>query len=128
MNDSLLDLCSSALSTNSIIFETVLSPKSLVVFTRITPVRLTQPEITSSPTLKSLGMLSPVRAIVLRDDVPSMIFPSRGTFSPGLMTMISPTFTFSGETVTNFPPISTLATSGRISIRCEMLPRLFPSA
>ena len=49
MNDSLCDLCSLALSTRLIIFDTVLSPKLFVVCTRSTPVRFTQPDTTSSP-------------------------------------------------------------------------------
>ena len=128
MKASLFDLFSSALSTKAIIFETVLSPKLFVLRTLMTPLRLMQPEMTSSPSFKSRGTLSPVNATVFNAELPSMTTPSRGTFSPGFTKMVSPTFTSSGETVSTLPSLSTLATSGRMSIRCEMLARLFPSA
>ena len=128
MKDSLRDLLRSALSTRLSILETVLSPKFLVVLTRMRPLRLTQPEITSSPSSASRGTLSPVRATVLRVVEPSMTVPSRGTFSPGFMTMTSPMPTSSGETVWVMPPRSTFAVSGRMSMRWEMLSRLLPSA
>lgn len=128
MNDSLRDLLLSALSTRLRILETVLSPKLLVVFTRSTPDRLMQPDITSSPSVMSRGMLSPVRAMVLREELPSMTVPSSGTFSPGLMTITSPGLTSSGATFSIFPSLSTSAESGLISMRWEMLSRLLPSA
>ena len=93
MNASVFDFLSLECSTRSIIFDTVLSPKLLVVRTLITPDRLTQPEITSSPSPASRGRLSPVRATVLRAVEPSTTTPSIGTFSPGLTTMVSPTST-----------------------------------
>ena len=96
MNVSLCDLCSLACSTSSIIFETVLSPKSFVVRTLITPERLTHPDITSSPTVSSRGIDSPVSAMVLSDEVPSITTPSNGTFSPGRMIMTEPISTSSG--------------------------------
>ena len=83
MKSSDLDFLELAFSTKSNIFETVDSPNSLVVFILRTPVMLTQPLITSSPALASLGRLSPVRAAVLRLELPSKIIPSIGTFSPG---------------------------------------------
>ena len=128
MNDSLRDFCPSALSTSWSIFDTVLSPKDFVALTLSTPERLMQPEMTSSPTLTSLGMLSPVSATVLSEDIPSVTVPSKGTFSPGLMTMTSPMRTSSGGTVSTRPLRSTSAVSGRMSIRCDMLSRLRPSA
>ena len=128
MKDSLRDLRESAFSTSRMIFETVLSPKVFVVLMRRTPERLMQPEATSSPFSTSRGRLSPVRATVLREEVPSMTVPSRGIFPPGRTTMTSPMLTSSGVTVRVCPPRSTSAVSGRISIRCEMLSRLRPSA
>ncbi len=128
MNDSLRDLLSSAFSTRLIILDTVLSPKHLEVLTLITPDRFTHPDRTSSPTAISLGSLSPVNATVLSDEVPSRTVPSRGIFSPGFTNMVSPTLTSSGETTEISPFRSTLATSGLMFIRCEILSRLFPSA
>ena len=125
---SLFDLFWSALSTRLIILETVLSPKLLVVRTRINPVKLTHPDMMLSPSFKSRGILSPVSAMVFKAEFPSITTPSSGTFSPGLITMISPTSTSSGETRFTFPFLSTFATSGRIFIRCEILSRLLPSA
>ena len=124
---SLFDLFWSALSTRLIILETVLSPKLLVVRTRINPVKLTHPDMIWSPSFKSRGILSPVSAMVFKAEFPSITTPSSGTFSPGLITMISPTSTSSGETRSTFPFLSTFATSGRIFIRCEILSRLLPS-
>ena len=101
MKVSLCDLCSPAFSTKLIILDTVLSPNAFVVRTLTTPEILTQPEMTSSPMVISRGKDSPVRATVFRELVPSMITPSSGTFSPGRMTMVSPTLTASGLTVCN---------------------------
>jgi len=128
MKASLLDLCSPACSTSCRILETVLSPKHFEVRTLMAPVRLTQPETTSSPSSASRGMLSPVRATVFSDVLPSMMTPSRGTFSPGRIMMMSPTATSSGATVTSPSAVSLWAVSGRMSIRWEMLSRLLPSA
>ena len=143
---SLCDLFSLAFSTSERIFETVLSPKLFVVRTRMTPERLTQPEMTSSPTVASRGMLSPVRAMVFKAVLPSMITPSRGTFSPGRIRITEPTSTASGLTSCNsflrpsgskraelerspcLPVSSRCATSGLMSIRWAILSRLFPSA
>ena len=110
------------------IFATVLSPKVFVVLTRSNPERLMHPDEISSPLLISRGMLSPVSATVLSDDVPETTMPSSGTFSPGLTMIVSPTATSSGATVISSPLRSTWAVSGRISIRWEMLSRLLPSA
>ena len=128
MKASLFDLFLSALSTREIILDTVLSPKLLVVRTRTTPERLMQPDMIVSPSFKSRGILSPVRAMVFKAELPSTTIPSRGTFSPGRITIVSPILTSSGETDSTFPFLSTFATSGRIFIRCEILSRLFPSA
>ena len=98
MNVSLFDLCSPAFSTRLIIFETVLSPNDFVVRTLSTPLMLTQPEMTSSPTATSRGTLSPVSATVFSADVPSMMTPSSGTRSPGRTMMTEPMATCSGLT------------------------------
>ena len=128
INDSLLDLFLSARSTRSMIFETVLSPKTFVVFTLTTPERFMQPDMILSPTEISRGRLSPVNAAVSSEVSPSMTLPSIGTLSPGFTTIISPIATSSGDTSDTRPSLSTLATSGLIARRCEMLSLLFPSA
>ena len=96
-------------STRSRILATVDSSKALVTRTFRRPERLTQPEITSSPGSASRGRDSPVRAAVSSVDLPSSTTPSRGTRSPALMTMVSPTDTSSGSTCTSSPPRSILA-------------------
>ena len=96
-------------STRSSILDTVESPNSLSVLILRSPVRLTQPLITSSPSLALLGTLSPVRALVLSVELPSTTMPSIGIFSPGLTTITLPTSTSSGSTCSNFPSTSILA-------------------
>lgn len=102
MKASLFDLFLSALSTREIILDTVLSPKLLVVRTRTTPERLMQPDMIVSPSFKSRGILSPVRAMVFKAELPSTTIPSNGTFSPGRITIVSPILTSSGETDSTF--------------------------
>ena len=87
--------------------EAVDSPKALVVRMRSTPLRLTQPERTSSPGATLRGRLSPVRATVSSEELPSSTVPSIGTFSPGRTRMVSPTATLSGATVSTAPSRST---------------------
>ena len=128
MNFSLLDLLSFAFSTKSKIFVAVDSSKTLVTLTRIIPERLMQPERIISLAATFLGMLSPVSATVSSVDVPSIISPSTGTFSPGLITIISPTDMLSGFTTNISPFLSTFATSGLMSISCEIDFLLLPSA
>ena len=108
--------------------EAVDSPKEWVTRSLMTPVRLTQPEATSVPLAASRGRLSPVRATVSRLVEPSTTVPSRGTFSPGFTTMTSPGCTVSGATVSSWPPRSTWAVSGRMSISLAMDSRLRSSA
>ena len=128
MKLSLRLLLLAAFSTRSRIFDTVDSANALVVRTLSSPFRFTQPERISSPLFILRGTLSPVSATVSRLDVPSITTPSMGTFSPGRITIISPTFTISGATLNISPSRSTFAVSGRISIRCDMDLRLRPSA
>ena len=128
MKLSLRLLLLAAFSTRSRILDTVDSANSFVVRTLSSPFRLTQPESISSPLFTLRGTLSPVSATVSRLDVPSITTPSMGTFSPGRITIISPTLTISGATLNISPSRSTFAVSGRISIRCDMDLRLRPSA
>ena len=99
---------------------TVDSPYSFVTFIFITLFKFIQPLNTSSPSVTSRGRLSPVRALVSRLDLPSIINPSNGIFSPGLTVIISPIFISSGSTFSNLPFLSTFAKSGLISIKLEI--------
>ena len=128
MNFSLFDLAPLACFTRSRIFAAVDSPKAFSTFALTTPDWFTHPERIWSPTVTSRGADSPVRATVSRLVEPSMITPSIGTFSPGFMTIVSPTATSSGSTVMTFPSRSTFAVSGLISRSCEMAREEFPSA
>ena len=83
-------------STSSSILDTVESPNSLVVLILNTPVRLIQPLMISSPTSAERGTLSPVIALVLRVELPLIIMPSIGTFSPGFTTISIPLSFFAG--------------------------------
>ena len=103
------DFLELAFSTRSSIFDTVDSPNSFVVLTRSTPLMLMHPLISSSPCPTSRGRLSPVRALVSSDEVPSMTRPSTGTFSPGWTTMTLPTSTSDGSTRSSVPSTSMFA-------------------
>ena len=104
-----LDFLELAFSTRSRIFDTVDSPNSFVVFTFSTPVILMQPLMISSPGFISLGRLSPVSALVFKEEIPSATMPSIGTFSPGCTTMTVPISTSSGSVFSIFPFTSTFA-------------------
>ena len=73
------------------------------------PLTFTQPLITISPSATLRGSDSPVSAVVFRLDEPSMTIPSKGTRSPGLITMISPICTSAGSTSVTVPARSTFA-------------------
>ena len=122
------DLRSLAFSTSSRIFEAVESPNDLSTRTRMTPERLTQPEMTLSVTEASRGSLSPVSATVFRLVEPSTMVPSRGTLSPGATTMTSPTSTLAGSMRSSLLARSIVAKSGRMSMSSEMDLRLLFSA
>lgn len=87
-----------AFSTRSNILETVDSPYSFVTFTFNTPLRFIAPDNISSPLWISLGTDSPVNAEVSNEPSPSKTIPSKGTLSPGLITIISSISTSSGDT------------------------------
>ena len=106
MNRSVLALAWPEFSTRSRIFATVDSPYTLLTRTVRRPDRFTQPLTTLSPACTSRGRASPVRATVFRLEEPVSTTPSRGTFSPGLMRMVSPTATSSGSTVRICPSAS----------------------
>ena len=129
MKFSLVDFFSLAFSTRSRILDTVDSSQGRVTRMRRTPVWLTQPLMTSSPTPTSRGTDSPVRAAVSREDSPVRTVPSRGTRSPGFTTMTAPTSTSSGSTSSVSPSsVSRLAVSGRMSMRAAMDWRDLPTA
>ena len=109
MKSSDFDLRELAFSTRSRIRETVESPNSFVVRIFSTPVILMHPLMISSPAFASRGTLSPVRALILRVDAPSIMMPSIGTFSPGCTTMTEPVSTSSGSIRTSAPSFSILA-------------------
>ena len=119
---------SAEFSTNSKIFATVESEYSFVTFTFKRPFILIHPFITLSPADTSIGIDSPVSAVVFRLEEPSVIIPSRGTFSPGFIIIISPTDASSGSICSTFPSLSTLTYSGHISISADMEFLLFPTA
>ena len=89
--------------------DTVDSPNGLLTRTVSSPVMLTQPETTSSPSATERGNDSPVSAAVSSSEEPETTTPSKGTRSPGLTTISSPTETSLGSTCTNEPSRMTLA-------------------
>ena len=99
INASEFDFLLLAFSTKSSILLTVDSPNFLVTFTFKTLSLLMHPLNTSSPFSTLLGTLSPVRASVLSIELPSTTTPSKGIFSPGLMSIISSILTSFGSTL-----------------------------
>ncbi|NDC37770.1 MAG: class I SAM-dependent methyltransferase, partial [Proteobacteria bacterium] len=74
-----------ALSASRISFSTlpiVVSPATAVTWMSTCPVRLVVPAYTSSPGCASIGTASPVSEAWLMLDVPAMMRPSTGRFSP----------------------------------------------
>ena len=67
---------------------------------------------TVSPFRFSTGMLSPVRADSFTALSPSKTIPSTGILSPGRTTNLSPSFTFSMETISSFPSLRITAVFG----------------
>ena len=88
---------------------TVDSPNSFSTFMVNNPFWLIHPLNTSSPESTSFGMDSPVKAEVSIKELPSTTIPSKGIFSPGFITIVSPIFTSSGFTFSNFPFLSIFA-------------------
>ena len=105
-----------AFSTSSSILDTVDSPKGFVVVQVSVLVRFIQPLSTSLPSDTSRGRLSPVSAAVFTLPEPIFTMQSSGTFSPGFITIVSPTATSEGSTVSVSPLRTTAAVSGRMSI------------
>ena len=70
-----------------------------VVFNTKSPVKLTNPARTSSPSLASLGKLSPVIEAVFNSEEPLRTTESRGIFSPGLTSNIEEILTSFGSLI-----------------------------
>ncbi len=109
INLSDFDFLPLAFSTSSRILLTVDSPNSLVTWAVITPLKFIVPLKSSSPGTTSRGSDSPVKAEVSKVELPEISLLSRGIFSPGLIIIISPTFTLSGSVFTMLSPIFTFA-------------------
>ena len=120
MNFSLTALFCEACSTSWRIRLAAESWNPRVTSTRKAPDRLTQPANTSSPAPQSRGRDSPVRAEASSWLSPSSTLPSRGIRSPGRSRMVCPTATSFASTVRSAPFSSTLAWSGRMSMRERM--------
>ena len=69
-----------------------------MTFTSINPSTFMLPDKTLSPTFTFCNLDSPVRAAVFNELFPFVTIPSKGIFSPFFTTIISPIFTFSGDT------------------------------
>ena len=124
MNLSVCDLRSPAFSISANTFDTEEFLNSHVVLILSTPDRFMQPLMTSSPSETSLGMLSPVNALVSIPECPLRTVPSIGILSPGFTTIMLPVITSSGLMRSSFPFISTFAYSGLKSINAIMFFRL----
>ncbi len=105
-----------ASSTSSTTRERVSSPAAAVTRTSRYPPSFTVPANTSSPTVLSMGTLSPVIGDWSTALSPSTTSPSTGTFSPGFTTTTSPTATCSTGTVSVPSSRLTVASSGESSI------------
>ena len=119
---------SAEFSTSSSIFDTVESEYSFVTFAFKRPFMFIQPLVMLSPMFTSRGRDSPVSAVVLRLELPSIIIPSRGTFSPGLITMMSSMQASSGSISEISPSFSIFTYSGQMSISSVIEFLLFPTA
>ncbi len=95
--------CSRALSINSMIRCTALSPGRRSTRMTARPSRFVVPPLTGSPTRLVTGNASPVRADSSAEVAPSVISPSTGKRSPGLTSNSSPTPNESVGTSTHWP-------------------------
>ena len=98
-----------AFFTMSTIWASMVSEPILVALKVIVPLRLIVEPTTVSPTFFTTGILSPVTIDSSIVEEPAVIWPSTGTFSPGLTRIKSPTWTWSSGTLTNWPSFSTSA-------------------
>ena len=107
-------LCSS--STKFIILLKVEFSYSFFTSIWIKEVKLMLPEKRVSPSLKSFGRDSPFKEERSNEELPLRMTPSSGTFSPGLISMISPIFTWDGSLSTISSPWMTCAINGMLLI------------
>ena len=98
INLSEVDFLEAAFSTKSKTLLTVESKYSFVTFAKIKAFIFIQPLNIVAPSLTSTGTDSPVRAEVSSVVSPFTIIASRGSLSPGLISIISSIFTSSGST------------------------------
>ena len=105
-----LDPC--ACSTSRMICASAVSAPTLVARNVKEPVVFMVAPITSSPSLLTTGIGSPVSIASSTADEPLTTTPSTGTFSPGRTTTRSPTTTLSTGTSTSTPPRCTRAVRG----------------
>ncbi len=120
MKLSAFALRSAALSTSSRMRDAVDCSNGRVTSMVSTPVRFTQPDSASCPTVTSRGSDSPVSAAVSRADEPDVMTPSSGTRSPGRTRIVSPIATSAGSTSTISSPRRRFALSGRMSMSAEI--------
>ncbi len=119
-NVSVFAFLSVAFSTNSKILYTVLFWYSLVTCISTTAPKLMEPDSTSSCSFTSRNLLSPVKAEVSNCELPRLITPSSGIFSPCFTKIVSPTLISSGDTFSNPSAVFRFAYSGLISINFWM--------
>ena len=85
------------------------SAPTLVTRTRSEPLAFTQPPVTGSPGDTSAGSGSPVSIEVSTAERPWATIPSAAIFSPGRMTITSPTASCETGTRVSVPSLSTAA-------------------
>ena len=122
INNSVLDFRAVAFCTKSKILAIELFLNSLVTSTLITLSKLILPANTFAFLTMVSGLLSPVKAAVLRDAFSEAKIPSSGIFSPTLICIISPIATVSGGTLSISPFRKTLASFGRTSNNAFIFP------
>ena len=94
------------------ICDKAVSSPTAVALHLINPDLLIVPADTLSPTVLSMGILSPVRADSSTAVLPSVISASTGILSPGRTTNTSPFFTLSTVTSVSLPSINKVAFLG----------------
>ncbi len=101
-----------ACSTNCAMRARVVSSPTRCASTISAPVSASVPTNTSSPSLLSTGMLSPVTGAWFTDAIPLCTTPSTGTRSPARTTTTSPTCNSDAATSSSFPSRRTRALGG----------------
>ncbi len=115
-----------AFSIISTILDSVLSSPTFSARSSTRPVRLSVAEVIALPTTVSTGIDSPVIADLSSVVAPAVITPSHGTYSPGMMTTVSPTRISSVPTVSVLPSRITVAVFGRSFISFSTSVRVLP--